>query len=84
MLNGWEEIDNHLVKAYSFKTFLKTMSFVNAVAWVANKQNHHPQFIIDFNKCTIRTTTHDVGNLITDKDHLLAKAIDQLAHEELK
>jgi 4a-hydroxytetrahydrobiopterin dehydratase len=51
---------------------------VNAVAWVANTQNHHPEMIINFNKCTIRTTTHDANNTITDKDYLLAEAIEKL------
>lgn len=54
------------------------MSFVNAIAWTANKENHHPQMIIDFNQCIIRLTTHDEGNKITDKDHRLARLIDQL------
>ena len=75
---GWEVKNNHLEKTFEFKTFLKTMSFVNAVAWVANAQNHHPEMIINFNKCTIRTTTHDANNTVTEKDYLLAKAIENL------
>ncbi|HLT22775.1 MAG TPA: 4a-hydroxytetrahydrobiopterin dehydratase [Bacteriovoracaceae bacterium] len=77
-MENWIELDNHLQKTFEFKSFLKTMSFVNAVAWLANKHNHHPQIIIDFNKSTIRLTTHDVGRKVTDKDRQLAQAIDQL------
>lgn len=78
MLENWKELNNHLEKTFEFKSFLKTISFVNAVAWVANQHNHHPQIVIDFNKCTIRTTTHDAGNTITDKDYELAEAIENL------
>ena len=70
--------NRNLEKTFIFKSFLKTMSFVNAIAWTANKENHHPQMIIDFNQCIIRLTTHDEGNKITDKDHRLARLIDQL------
>lgn len=76
--NGWVSHKDHLEKTFEFKTFLKTMSFVNAVAWEANNQNHHPEIIINFNKCTIRTTTHDSGNKITNKDYELANGIDRL------
>lgn len=78
MLAGWEVKNNHLEKTFEFKTFLKTMSFVNAVAWVANAQNHHPEMIINFNKCIIRTTTHDANNTVTEKDYQLAEAIEKL------
>ncbi len=81
MLNlpsGWEIKDNHLQKTFEFKTFLKTMSFVNAVAWVANAQNHHPEMIVNFNKCVIRTTTHDANNTVSEKDYQLAEAIEKL------
>ena len=57
---------------------MKTMSFVNAVAWLANKHTHHPDMYITFNTCTIEITTHDRNNLLTDKDYQLASAIDKL------
>ena len=67
MLENWKELNNHLEKTFEFKSFLKTISFVNAVAWVANQQNHHPQIVIDFNK---------VRFLDTDDIVLLACLID--------
>jgi 4a-hydroxytetrahydrobiopterin dehydratase len=76
---GWECVeDRKLRKKFQFKGFLKTMSFVNAVAWEANRQMHHPDMEVTFNTCTINITTHDEGNTLTDKDWSLAKAIDQL------
>lgn len=77
--SGWECIDgSKLTKTFEFKGFLKTMSFVNAVAWVANKEMHHPDMEVSFSKCVINITTHDAGNSITEKDFSLAKAIDNL------
>ena len=76
---GWSiESETILKKTFQFKGFLKTMSFVNAVAWEANRVMHHPDMIINFNKCTISMTTHDAGNKLTEKDFLLAKNIELL------
>lgn len=76
---GWEVIDGKkLRKSFEFKGFLKTMSFVNAVAWVANKHMHHPDMEVSFNKCVINITTHDEGNILTEKDLKLAIALDEL------
>ncbi len=77
--DGWEVKDQKsLRKTYQFKGFLKTMSFVNAVAWEANRVMHHPDMEISFNKCIINLTTHDDGNILSEKDFLLAKNIDGL------
>ena len=76
---GWEIIDGRkLTKKYDFKGLLKTMSFVNAVAWEANRLMHHPDMEVSFSSCTINITTHDEGNTLTDKDFKLAKAIENL------
>jgi len=77
--SDWETIDSKKLKrVFKFKGFLKTMSFVNAVAWEANRQMHHPDMEVTFNTCTINITTHDEGNTLTDKDYKLAKGIDSL------
>jgi 4a-hydroxytetrahydrobiopterin dehydratase len=79
LASDWELIENSkLRKEYSFKGFLKTMSFVNAVAWEANRLMHHPDMEVSFNKCVINITTHDEGNSLTEKDFKLAKSIDEL------
>jgi len=75
----WEVIEERkLRRVFEFKGFLKTMSFVNAVAWEANKLMHHPDMEVSFNKCVINITTHDSGNTLTDKDYKLAAAIESL------
>lgn len=79
LAEGWKVIDGKkLQKKFEYKGFLKTMSFVNAVAWEANRQMHHPDMEVTFNTCTINITTHDEGNTLTEKDFLLAKGIDNL------
>lgn len=78
-LPQWEILEGkRLRRVFEFKGFMKTMSFVNAVAWVANKQMHHPDMEVSFNKCVINITTHDADNTLTQKDIELAKAIDHL------
>ena len=76
---SWNVVDDKfLEKTYEFKGFLKTMSFVNAVAWEANSIMHHPDMEVSFNKCKIKITTHDEGNTLTAKDFQLAKRIEKL------
>jgi len=76
---SWEIIDGKkLVQKFQFKGFMKTMSFVNAVAWEANRQMHHPDMEVTFSTCTINITTHDEGNTLTQKDYDLARSIDSL------
>lgn len=78
-LNNWSYDLNEkcLTKDFHFKSYLKNIAFVNAIAFIANKQNHHPDLEIKFNLCRVRITTHDENGL-TDKDFILAKAIDDL------
>lgn len=79
-LNQWQlsEDKKSISKDFHFKSYLKNISFVNAIAFVANKQNHHPDIFISFNLCRVLITTHDEGGL-TEKDIALASAIDNLA-----
>lgn len=75
----WEVVDGKkLRRVFKFKGFLKTMSFVNAAAWEANKQMHHPDLEVSFNQCAVNITTHDEGDALTEKDLDLAKALDRL------
>lgn len=78
-LKNWEVIDGKKLKrTFEFKSYLKTISFVNAVAWVANKEMHHPDLEVSYNKCIVSITTHDEGNTLTPKDFNLARLIDEL------
>ena len=72
----WEEKNNQLVKTFIFSDFFEAFAFMTKVAMVSEKMNHHPTIENTYNKVTLRLSTHDAGNAITDKDKKLASAID--------
>ena len=69
--------DNKLSKTFIFKDFKQAFSFMTHVAFWAEDYNHHPNWSNVYNRVTIDLTTHDAGNIVTDKDHMLAKKIDE-------
>lgn len=74
---NWITKDNKLEKEFEFKDFTEAFSFLTKVAFAAEKQNHHPEIYNVYNKVKIALQTHDAGNVVTEKDHKLAKAIDE-------
>ncbi len=78
---SWIETDNQLVKTFKFNDFISAFSFMTKVAFVAEKMNHHPNWSNVYNTVEIRLSTHDAGNIVTDKDRKLAAAIDKLAEQ---
>ena len=74
---GWRLIDGSLEKTYSFKNFHETMGFANAVAFIANAEDHHPDLALSYGKCTVRFNTHDV-NGISVSDFFCASKVDAL------
>lgn len=76
-LPGWKAEGNAIVKTFTFDNFYETMSFVNAVAHVANRRNHHPDLQVSYSKCVVSFTTHDAGG-VTEKDVEAAGAVEQL------
>lgn len=74
----WEEKENKLVRSFEFKDFSAAFAFMTRVALIAEKMDHHPSWTNVYNKVEIRLSTHDAGDIITDKDRQLAKAIDEL------
>lgn len=74
----WNEVDNKLVREFSFKNFTEAFGFMTKVALEAEKMDHHPNWSNVYNKVTIELTTHSAGNRVTDKDRKLAEKIDGL------
>jgi 4a-hydroxytetrahydrobiopterin dehydratase len=74
---GWRLIDGALEKSFSFKDFHQTMGFVNALAFMANTENHHPDLQVSYGRCTVRFNTHDV-NGISVSDFFCASKVDAL------
>lgn len=81
---SWKEIKasetgaEHLEKTFKFKDFISAWAFMNKVALIAEKMDHHPDWSNSYNKVTIQLSTHSEGNKITAKDRKLAELIDKL------
>lgn len=74
---GWKLIDGAIEKAYVFANYHETMAFVNALAWIAHREDHHPDLAVSYSTCTVRFNTHDV-NGISASDMFCAAAVDAL------
>lgn len=78
----WQEKNNQLVRDFSFADFQEAFAFMTRVALVAEKMNHHPWWSNVYNEVTIKLSTHDAGDVVTDKDRKLAKAIDKIVADK--
>lgn len=78
-LPGWQltEDKTGIVRRLKFKNFLQTMSFINAMAYMAEQQGHHPDFSAGYNYCEVRFTTHAIGGL-SENDFICAAKINHL------
>lgn len=74
----WIEEDNKLKASFEFKDFADAFSFMTSVAIAAEKQNHHPFWTNVWNKVTFELSTHDEGDIVTERDRKLAEAIDDI------
>ena len=78
---GWKLFgdgpDVAIEKTYRFDNFLKTMAFVNAVAYIAEQQDHHPELLVLYSTCSVRFNTHDVQG-ISRTDFECAALVDAL------
>ena len=73
----WKEENNKLHKQFEFKDFSEAFAFMTRVALAAEKMDHHPKWTNEYNKVEIWLSTHDAGNVVTEKDHKLAERIDK-------
>jgi 4a-hydroxytetrahydrobiopterin dehydratase len=78
-LNDWQVSPDHksIRKQFSFKNFYHTMAFANAIAYIANKENHHPDLKLGYNYCEVLFTTHAINGL-SENDFICAAKIDLL------
>jgi ribonuclease HI/pterin-4a-carbinolamine dehydratase len=74
----WQEKDDQLYRKFTFKDFEEAFAFLNQVADLASKANHHPKIQNTWNTVELWLSTHDAGDTVTEKDKNLAKAIDAL------
>jgi 4a-hydroxytetrahydrobiopterin dehydratase len=76
-LPGWSLRDGALERRFDFPDFHRTMAFVNALAWVAHVEDHHPDVAFGYGHCTVRWHTHSVGG-ISINDVICAAKVDAL------
>jgi len=77
----WQQADNKLHRQFKFADFSEAFAFMTRVAFLAEKQNHHPLWTNVWNTVDIWLNTHDAGDIVTEKDHKLAAAIDKIAEK---
>ena len=76
-LKAWIVEDGKLVKLYPFKNYYETMAFVNALAWISHREDHHPNLQVGYNKCRVEYSTHAIGGL-SENDFICAAKADAL------
>jgi 4a-hydroxytetrahydrobiopterin dehydratase len=74
---GWQINAGVLSREFHFKNFFQTMGFVNAIAWIAHVEDHHPDLAVSYNRCVVSFSTHSVGGL-SENDFICAAKVDQI------
>jgi 4a-hydroxytetrahydrobiopterin dehydratase len=82
-VSGWQVADNghELTKTFAFANYHETMAFVNALAFIAHREDHHPDLGVHYNRAVVRYSTHDVGGL-SENDFICAAKADKLVEEK--
>ena len=76
-LDRWMQYDRLIGKTFEFNNHYETLAFVNALAWVSHRENHHPGVTIGYNKCHVEYTTHSINGLSLN-DFICAAKVDTL------
>lgn len=71
------DASTELSRAFKFKNYYETMAFVNALAWVAHREDHHPDIEVGYNRCHVRFSTHSIKGL-SENDFICAAKLDAL------
>jgi len=80
-LPGWGYAEGAIEKTFRFKNFYETMAFANAVAWIANRQDHHPDMQLGYSRCMVRYSTHAINGL-SENDFICAAKIEELVRDK--
>jgi len=81
-VEGWTlDGDGKVIyREYRFKNYYQTMAFVNAVAWIAHQEDHHPDLEVGYNRCLVRYATHAIGGL-SENDFICAAKVNALLEQ---
>ncbi len=75
-LPDWAVEHGKLVRTFGFKDYQQTIAFVNVVATIANREDHHPTMVVSYNRCIVRMNTHSVNNGLSENDLICAAKFD--------
>ena len=76
-LDSWTLNDKSISKTFTFKNYYQTIAFVNAIAWMTHREDHHPDMLVSYNQCRVEYSTHAVGGL-SENDFICAAKVDAL------
>ena len=79
-VEGWSFEEGEIVRTYTFKNYYQTIAFVNALAWVAHAEDHHPDIEVGYKTCKVRYSTHAIGG-ISENDFICAAKINAVVGE---
>jgi 4a-hydroxytetrahydrobiopterin dehydratase len=77
LLPGWAHLADRIAKTYRFDDYHQTIAFVNAIAWIAHRADHHPDLSVHYNRCVVSYSTHDAGG-VTRNDLVCAARVERL------
>ena len=77
LLPGWSRVADRIAKTYRFANYYETMAFVNAIAWIAHRTDHHPDLSVHYNRCVVSYATHDAEG-VTQNDLVCAARVERL------
>ncbi|GIX33716.1 MAG: putative pterin-4-alpha-carbinolamine dehydratase [Lysobacterales bacterium] len=77
LLPGWTREGAGIAKTFRFPDYHRTMAFVNAVAWIAHREDHHPDLTVSYASCRVYFSTHDTGGL-SENDFICAAKVEAL------
>jgi 4a-hydroxytetrahydrobiopterin dehydratase len=69
---GWEHANDRLVRSFEFRDYHETIEFVNALAWMIHRQDHHPELTVRYRHCIVAYSTHSAGNKVSENDFICA------------
>ena len=75
--SDWKEVYNKLERNFNFLDFKQALKFINEISIICAEEKHHPEINWIYNKISLKLSTHDAGDIITEKDIKLAKLIDE-------
>jgi len=76
-LDGWQQHEQVIGRTYKFKDYYQTIAFVNAIAWMTHREDHHPDLTVGYNSCRVEYSTHAINGL-SENDFICAAKVDAL------